>query len=235
MKVITLFGNRTVQVSDSEGTQIQNALESAKPPRYFKIRGQSILTTDITGVFDVEVWEDQRIEASGGYKCPWGHWHPKDQSCSHGQEEIEPIDLSYFREGRDITGEATESAKQWLKIGLINNKHKIRTGKYGTLSSLAELAEYEKTGEMPEPKPGWGMPSKPPAVSARWCKKRITERQYEREYAHRQGYWVLNKDGTDIDIAYSKLLTPGWSLRGGEQWCSEVESRNLTERMRPGH
>lgn len=183
-----------------------------------------VSTTAIAEILSDEQYDETYRAAKGEVKCRFGYWHGKGESCGHVDPVEEPLDLSYLRENRPKMP-VTEVGDAWFRLMKVNNDLLKSTGKFGSLRTLAELDEYEKTSTMPLPVERLG--NAKVAVEFRWVRKVVTEKQFSRDYSGRPGYAILGPEGSDMVIAYKKPLTGSHALKYGEDWCNDQEVERL--------
>jgi hypothetical protein len=121
----------------------------------------------------------------------------------------------------------TSNAQQerWKKILTLNSKRiKDKKGpneRPGLLKNFEDLDHYETTGEWPEyvHPSEWRSPRArsagevavagrfPNSVVAEWVKKRVTRKEWDRDYAPLGQYYKLTEDGSDIWVAFTRVKT----------------------------
>lgn len=83
--------------------------------------------------------------------------------------------------------------------------------------------------EWPERTPGG--PVEPRAgVPARYVKRSMTDKHYEKNLAGRPGHYVIGRQGTDVIVAYTKIWQGGAKLEHDEDFVTEHEFGLIEER-----
>jgi hypothetical protein len=219
MVIVKLFGNKTIEITDTEARVVLQSVNAKTP--FVMIDGNSIALSEIKGIYSREKWlELQAGDIVAGSEPPVPI-----------TEETGKINLDYLRQGRE-KAPLSEAGKRWLELLAANNTQLRKAGHYGTLQTLEDLDEFEKTGKIPDTKP---TQRKPSSMQYRWKRKVVTDRQYHNAYASRPGYYVLETFGTDVVVAYRKAV-PGAilglmpELPAGEAWCNQSEQELLEAR-----
>ncbi len=145
--IISLFGDRTVKVTDGQAKHIDQLMDQKPKPEFIKLDGNRIKTSEITGIWSDGQWDRMKHEKMGEWQCADGHWHAqKEKWCMIDRPQPKPD----FRELRaEPTAESRTFRQKWLRIIQLNSKLARESGKYGTLRSLEELESFESSGQWP--------------------------------------------------------------------------------------
>lgn len=81
--VIVMKSGLTFWVTKETGERAQAHLEKQQAHSFMRIAelGQTINTAEIAGVHSPEVYDELQRFKAGEFKCQWGKWHGKKQSC----------------------------------------------------------------------------------------------------------------------------------------------------------
>lgn len=70
-------------LSQERRDKIVSIINSNNPPKMIEIDGNYIAVMDISGIVeDKQIVEVDGLR-SGGYKCKYGHWHKRNETCGH--------------------------------------------------------------------------------------------------------------------------------------------------------
>jgi hypothetical protein len=79
---VMLKSGITLWLNERQIEKLKNVLLIATP-KFIEIDDMIILSTDIRGIFPVQIIEELEKRKNGEWKCDFGHWHHRGEQCGH--------------------------------------------------------------------------------------------------------------------------------------------------------
>lgn len=95
---VKFFDGGYLPITDEKAGKLTKLLEGGT--EFINLAGNIIRCSQIVGIYTEDTFIETQIRAKGLWKCTFGHWHTKNQSCSdtwesaingHSFDELMPL------------------------------------------------------------------------------------------------------------------------------------------------
>jgi len=121
--VVVMKSGMTFWVTKETGERAQRHLETQSAHSFMRITelGETINTAEIAGVHSPSAYDELQRYKAGEFKCQWGKWHGKRQTCECKAEKDREHREQMRQKGNEITPQTPEererSRETMVKMG----------------------------------------------------------------------------------------------------------------------